>query len=224
MCVGSGRAAAFDRRGDSIIDLHEELREAGPNRRRGALAMTDVTIYIAQSIDGYIADAEGSIAWLRPFEEWDYGYDSFYARIDAVVMGATTYRECRSFPEWPYRGKAVFVMTKSGRLDDDGLAVFDDRSAVEITLDLERAGLGRIWVAGGGGPIRAFLDAGLVRRLRIFQIPVILGSGTPLWVAGRRRWTARPTATTVHGNGVVENRWEIVAAPGAADDSPWTRV
>ncbi|MDK9698061.1 MAG: dihydrofolate reductase family protein [Siculibacillus sp.] len=186
--------------------------------------MTDATVYIAQSLDGYIADAEGSIAWLRPFEVWDYGYDAFWARIDAVVMGSTTYRDCRRFPEWPYRGKAVFVMTRSGRLDEDGLAVFDDRSAVEIALDLERAGLGRIWVAGGGRPIRAFLDAGLVRRLRIFQIPVLLGAGTPLWVAGKRRLSARPIATTVHGNGVVETHWEIVAPAGTADDSPWTRV
>lgn len=186
--------------------------------------MTDVTIYIAQSLDGYIADADGSIDWLRPFEDWDFGYDAFFRGIDAVVMGAATYRQCRRFPDWPYRGKAVMVMTKSGRLDEDGLAVFDDRTATEIALDLERAGLRRIWVAGGGGPIRAFLDAGLVRRLRIFQIPVLLGSGTPLWAAGRRRWSARPIATTVHGNGVVEGHWEIVPSAGRTDDSPWTRI
>jgi len=186
--------------------------------------MTDVTVYIAQSLDGYIADADGSIAWLKPFEDWDYGWDAFYARIDAVVMGAATYRDSRRFPEWPHRGKAVFVMTKSGRLDEDGLAVFDDRSAAEIAYDLERAGLGRIWVAGGGGPIRAFLDSGLVRRLRIFQIPVLLGAGTPLWVAGRTRRTARSRAVTVHGNGVVECDWEIDAAERRTDDNPWTRV
>ena len=176
--------------------------------------MTDVTIYIAQSLDGYIADADGSIAWLRPFEEGDYGYDAFYARVDAVVMGAGTYRDCRRFPDWPYRGKAVMVMTKSGRLDDDGLAVFDDRSAVEIAFDLERAGLGRIWVAGGGGPIRAFLDAGLVRRLRIFTIPLVLGSGTPLWKPGKRRWKATLERAVTHGNGVVETVHTLAAPQG----------
>jgi dihydrofolate reductase len=176
--------------------------------------MTDITVYIAHSIDGYIADAEGSIGWLAPYDGWDYGYDAFYAGIDALVMGAATYRECRRFAEWPYRGKAVMVMTKSGRLDEDGLAVFDDRSAVEIALDLERAGLRRIWVVGGGGPIRAFLDAGLVRRLRIFQIPVIVGSGTPLWKPGKRRWQATPERAVVYGNGVVETVYTVSAPRG----------
>ena len=186
--------------------------------------MTDVTVYIAHSIDGCIADRDGSIAWLTPFDGVDYGYDAFYARIDAIVMGAATYRDCRAFPEWPYRGKAVMVMTKSGRLDDDGLAVFDDRTATEIAYDLERAGLRRIWVAGGGGPIRAFLDAGLVRRLRLFQIPIVLGAGTPLWVPGKKRWNVRPRAVTVHANGVVESDLEIVAPEPGPGDSPWTRV
>jgi dihydrofolate reductase len=94
--------------------------------------MTDVTVYIAHSIDGYIADRDGSIAWLAPFDGVDYGYEAFVARIDALVMGAGTYRDCRAFAEWPYRGKAVIVMTKSGRLDEDGLAVFDYRTATEI--------------------------------------------------------------------------------------------
>ncbi len=186
--------------------------------------MTDITVYIAHSIDGYIADRDGSLGWLAPFEGWDFGYDAFYRSIDALVMGAATYRECRAFAEWPYRGKAVMVMTRSGRIDEDGLAVFDDRTAVEIAVDLERAGLGRIWVVGGGGPIRAFLDAGLVRRLKTFQIPVLLGAGTPLWVTGRKRWAVKPVKTAVHGNGVVECEWEIDAAGAGADDSPWARV
>jgi dihydrofolate reductase len=186
--------------------------------------MPEITVYIAHSVDGYIADRDGSVSWLDPFEGWDFGWDAFYRTIDALVMGATTYRECRRFAEWPYRGKAVIVMTKSGRLDEDGLAVFDDRTAVEIAYDLERAGLGRIWVVGGGGPIRAFLDAGLVRRLRTFQMPVILGAGTPLWAPGRKRWRAEPRAVTVHANGVVECDHTIHAPEGAADDSPWTRV
>lgn len=166
--------------------------------------MPEVVVYIAHSVDGFIADRDGSIDWLKPFDAQDYGWDAFIAGIDAVVMGSTTYRECRRFAEWPYRGKAAFVMTKVPRLDEDGLAVFDDRTAVEIAIDCERAGLRRIWVVGGGGPIRAFLDAGLVRRMHLFQIPVLLGSGTALWLAGRRAWQATTIRTIAHANGVVE--------------------
>lgn len=173
--------------------------------------MVEVVVHIAHSIDGLIADRDGSVDWLKPYETEDYGYEAFYGRVDALVMGATTYRECRRFADWPYRGKAVMVMTKGGRIDDDGLAVFDDRTAVEIAVDLERAGLRRVWVVGGAGPIRAFLDAGLVRRMHLFQIPVILGGGTPLWPAGKTRWEATVLRTVVHGNGVVETVHAIEA-------------
>lgn len=173
--------------------------------------MVEVVVYIAHSIDGFIADRAGSIDWLKPFDAVDYGWDAFVAGIDAVVMGSVTYRDCRRFSDWPYPGKAVFVMTKGPRIDEDGLAVFDDRTPVEIALDCERAGLKRVWVAGGGGPIRAFLDAGLVRRMHLFQIPVILGTGTPLWPAGRRDVVAEMLRTTVHPNGVVESVLSIPA-------------
>lgn len=175
--------------------------------------MVEVVVYIAHSLDGLIADRDGGIDWLKPFDAVDYGWEAFYGRIDAVVMGSTTYRECRRMGEWPYRGKAAIVMTKGPRIDEDGLAVFDDRTPVEIATDLERAGLGRIWVVGGGGPIRAFLDAGLVRRMHLFQIPVVLGAGTALWPPGRRTWTARTLHTTAYPNGVVETVYTIEAPP-----------
>lgn len=173
--------------------------------------MPEVVVYIAHSVDGFIADRDGGIGWLKPFEAVDYGYDAFAERIDAVVMGSATYRECRRFPDWPYKGKAAFVMTKSGRIDEDGLAVFDDRTAVEIAIDCERSGFRRIWVVGGGGPIRAFLDAGLVKRMHLFQIPLLLGAGVPLWVGGRKTWLAMPERVTVHANGVVESVLAIEA-------------
>jgi dihydrofolate reductase len=171
--------------------------------------MPEVILYIAHSIDGFIADREGGLGWLRPFEGYDFGYDAFYARIDAVVMGRKTYQDCRSFPEWPYRGRSTVVMTKGRPVDGDGLAVFDDRTPAEILIDLEHAGRKRVWVVGGGGPVRAFLDAKLLKRLILFQIPVVLGNGAPLWPPGKRQvgLTLRRAAT--HANGVVETEYEI---------------
>lgn len=171
--------------------------------------MAEIVAYIAHSVDGFIADRAGGIDWLKPFESEDYGWDAFFGRIDAVVMGSTTYRELRRLGEWPYRGKAAIVMTSGPRLDEDGLAVFDDRSAVEIAVDLEHAGLRRIWVVGGGGPIRAFLDAGLMRRLHLFQIPVLLSGGTPLWRPGSRRWPLALRRVVGWRNGVVETEYEV---------------
>ena len=171
--------------------------------------MPDVILYIAHSIDGFIADRDGKIGWLHPYDGWDFGYDAFYARIDAVVMGRKTYQDCRGFPEWPYRGRSAVVMTKGPPVDQDGLAVFDGRTPQEILIDLEHAGRRHVWLAGGGGPVRAFLDAGLLKRAILFQIPVVLGSGAPLWPPGRKTFPAKLRRAATHMNGVVETEYEI---------------
>lgn len=93
--------------------------------------MADVILYIAHSVDGFIADRTGGIGWLKPFDGYDFGYDGFFARVDAVVMGRKTYQDCRGFGEWPYPGRSAVVMTKGRPVDGDGLAVFDDRTPQE---------------------------------------------------------------------------------------------
>jgi dihydrofolate reductase len=171
--------------------------------------MAEVVLYIAHSVDGFIADRAGSIAWLKPYESWDFGFDAFLSKVDAVIMGRKTYQECRNFKEWPYPNRSAVVMSKGPPLDGDGLAVFDDRTPQEILIDLEHAGRKRVWLVGGGGPIRAFTDARLVRRLHLFQIPVLLGTGTALWPAGRRALQLSLVQATTHGNGVVETTYDV---------------
>lgn len=171
--------------------------------------MAKVILYIAHSIDGFIADRDGGIGFLKPYDGWDFGYEAFYRKIDAVIMGRKTYEDCRRFPEWPYAGRSAVVMTKGRPLDGDGLAVFDDRTPQEILIDLERAGRRNVWLVGGGGPVRAFVDAGLVGRLVLFQIPVLLGAGAPLWPPGRKTVPATLKRVVGHANGVVETDYEI---------------
>lgn len=171
--------------------------------------MAEIIVYIAHSVDGFIADRSGGLGFLQPFEGYDFGYDAFVAKIDAVVMGANTYRDCRSFPTWPYPGRSTIVMTKGSPIDGDGLAVFDGRTPAEIVEDLIHAGRRRIFLVGGGGVIRAFLDARLVKRLILFQIPVILGGGAALWPPGKRSVPLVFVHATAHRNGVVETEYEI---------------
>ena len=61
-----------------------------------------IRIYIAQSLDGYIARLDGAIDWLRPFDTVDYSYEKFFADIGTVVMGRKSYELARSFGDWPY--------------------------------------------------------------------------------------------------------------------------
>ena len=184
-------------------------RAAPDNERERMPAVTDVVLYIAHSLDGYIADGTGGLDWLKPYESYDFGYDNFIRGIDALVMGRRTYEHVRTFGEWPYAGKSVVVMTKGRPVDGDGLAVFDDRTPSEIMADLAHAGRRHVWMVGGGGPMRAFLDARLIDRLILFQIPEILGRGVSLWPPGRRRVTAELHHVSVHRNGVVESQYTL---------------
>ena len=171
--------------------------------------MAEVVVYIAHSIDGYIADRAGTVGWLKPFEGYDFGYDAFFRTIDAVVMGSNTYRMIRDLGTWPYAGRSAIVMTKGPPIDGDGHAVFDDRTPSELLQDLIHAGRRRIWIVGGGGVIRAFLDARLVKRLILFQIPILIGGGTALWPQGKRATDVSLRRTSTHANGVVETEYEI---------------
>jgi dihydrofolate reductase len=171
--------------------------------------MAEVVVYIAHSVDGYIADRAGGTGWLAPFEGYDFGYDGFFAKVDAVVMGSGTYRAIRRIGAWPYPGRSAIVMTKGPPIDGDGHAVFDDRTPAELMQDLVHAGRRRVWVVGGGGIIRAFIDAHLVKRLILFQIPVLLGAGALLWPQGKRSTDLHLKRMVAHSNGVVETEYEI---------------
>ncbi|MHB8102526.1 MAG: dihydrofolate reductase family protein [Methanosarcina sp.] len=77
--------------------------------------MPRIKLYIATSLDGFIARENGSIDWLTKYEnnpETDYGYSEFYASIGKVLMGRKTYEQALEFGEWPYREKKSYVFTR----------------------------------------------------------------------------------------------------------------
>jgi dihydrofolate reductase len=147
-------------------------------------------VFIATSLDGYIARADGGIDWLvdRPVPEGeDFGYATFMAGIGALVMGRQSFDKALSFPEWPYPVPVV-VMSRSpsqvhvpeplrGRVEVTGAA------PDAVLADLATRGIARVYV-DGGQIIRAFLAQGLVRRMIVTLIPVLLGEGRPLWGHG----------------------------------------
>jgi dihydrofolate reductase len=138
-------------------------------------------LFIAASLDGYIAGPNGEIDWL--FTDQDYGYSEFYATIDTVVMGRKTYDVSLSFGEYPYPGTQTFVFsrTRDGERDDHATFVSGDISRFVRTLKFQP---GRnIWLVGGGEIIRPLLQDDLVDEFRIFVHPIVLGAGVPLFPA-----------------------------------------
>ncbi|WP_071796414.1 dihydrofolate reductase family protein [Natronohydrobacter thiooxidans] len=144
-------------------------------------------VFIATSLDGFIARADGDIEWLvgRPTPEGeDFGYAAFIAGIGAIVMGRQSFDKVSGFPEWPYPVPVV-VMSRS----PDAVKVPEAlRNKVRVTSatplnllrELDQQGVRRVYV-DGGQVVRAFLDNGLIRRIIVTLIPVLLGQGRPLW-------------------------------------------
>jgi dihydrofolate reductase len=144
-----------------------------------------IRVYIAQSLDGYIARPDGGIDWLRPFDNVDYGYKKFIAEIGTVVMGRTSYDLARSFGAWPYPSLQSLVVT-SRPLDDAPPSVTRVAADVPKLVAALRNAAGKdVWVMGGGQTIGAFLAERAIDRIDLFVLPVLLGEGIPLFTKGR---------------------------------------
>ncbi|MCS0501449.1 dihydrofolate reductase family protein [Ancylobacter mangrovi] len=141
--------------------------------------------YMAASLDGYIADRDGGIGWLAPFDEVDAGYAGFIAGIDTVVMGRTTYDQVllmgrESGAGWFYEGKRALILT-SRPLGDAPAGVSAWTDDVPRLIAHLRAREGNSWIVGGAALQAAFIEAGALDRLDLFIIPVLLGDGVPLF-------------------------------------------
>jgi dihydrofolate reductase len=141
------------------------------------------SVFIATSLDGFIARRDGALDWLGPFQTngEDYGYARFADSIDTLVIGRKTYEVVLGFgaAAWPYAGKRVIVLTHRTLEPKHGEESYaGDVSA--LVERLTRGGARRIYV-DGGAIVRQFVAAGLVDDLTISIVPVLLGEGIPLF-------------------------------------------
>jgi dihydrofolate reductase len=139
------------------------------------------SVFIATSLDGFIARSDGRIDWLsiveRPGE--DYGYQAFFDTIDTLVVGRKTYETALGFDQWPYAGKRCVVMTSSTPAAKHGETFYaGDPAALVDRLTSE--GAKRIYV-DGGDVIRQFVAAGLVTDMTLSILPILLGEGARLF-------------------------------------------
>lgn len=148
--------------------------------------MTKFILYIATSIDGYIARPDGSIDWLPTpdLNGEDFGCSKFYNSINALVMGSTTYEQALGFGDWAYSGKLSYVLTSrdlSTTLPD----ICFIQGGVEAVVEaIKQAGYERVWLMGGGKLVSSFMSKGLIDEYIITVIPTILGSGISLYQSG----------------------------------------
>lgn len=171
--------------------------------------MSGCVAYIAASLDGFIATAEGSVAWLERFQGTDYGYEAFVAGIGTLVMGRATYDQVTAFGAWPYAGKRCLVLSRRGIANPpEGVEAWKGDAP---SLAAHLGGLTeRVWVVGGGKLIAGLLAAGAITELDLFVMPELLGRGIPLFAGGHPPALAlRLMETQNWPNGVVRLRYNI---------------
>lgn len=145
-------------------------------------------VFIAESLDGYIASANESLDWLYDVEgEGDNGYGNFLKGIDYIIMGRKTFDWLNALnkeelAEWPYKDKKTLVLTHSkslqGRFSEENVSAFDN---IQMLQDLEKD----TWIVGGGELIRECLEKNIIDEMIISIAPILLGNGIPLFPKGR---------------------------------------
>jgi dihydrofolate reductase len=178
------------------------------------------TVYIATSLDGFIARPDGAIDWLPHGggdggDGEDYGYKRFMATVDALVMGRNTYEKVLTFGGWPYGSKPVVVLSsKPVRIAPDIAGTVESMSGTpaEVVERLAARGYRHLYV-DGGQTIQRFLNAGFIDRLIVTRVPVLIGEGIPLFGRVPRDIPLRHVATRSYPSGLVQSEYEIRRAP-----------
>lgn len=173
-----------------------------------------ISVFIATSIDGYIAKKNGDIDWLVKFspptdenEEKDCGFSKFFSSIDVLVMGKNTYNVVSHFDTWPYQGKRVVVLSSTLTSVCTEAELFSGDIA-QLVAKLQADGVKHIYI-DGGVTISQFLNADMVDQLILSIIPVVLGSGIPLFsMINNDKWCHLVSSQT-YSNGLVQLQYEL---------------
>jgi dihydrofolate reductase len=168
-----------------------------------------ISVYIALSIDSYIARKDGSLDWLDRvggFNE-DYGFQQMLTGIDALIIGRKTYEVASTVPD-PYPGKRVVVLSNSLSSVKAGMELYKGNLA-ELVEKLYREGIKHIWV-DGGSTISQFLDLQLVDEMTLSVIPIVLGSGLPLFHTIGKEIPCRLISSQSYRSGLIQQHYEII--------------
>lgn len=169
--------------------------------------MSKVILYIATSLDGYIATPDGGIGWLMEFdsEAEDYGCQEFFDRLGALVIGGKTYRQVLGFEEWPYSGVITYVITRQENVELPDESVVPYSGEMAALVDHLRQTIEKdIWLVGGGELNAIFLQEGLIDEYIISVMPLLLGDGIPLVHGIEKLTNLTLTNSKVYPNGVVQ--------------------
>jgi dihydrofolate reductase len=171
------------------------------------------SVFVGISLDGFLARLDGSFDFL-PTDGEPHGFDEFMATVDALVMGRNTFDIVAAFDAWPYGSKPVFVLSTRSLGPTPPGAVVEPMSGTPaaIVAALAGRGIGHIYV-DGGLTIQQFLRAGLIQHLTITRVPVLIGTGIPLFGPLDQDVAIRHVGTRSFPSGLVQSQYQIAERP-----------
>ncbi len=175
-------------------------------------------VFIAASLDGFIAREDGDIAWLTdppknpghaPGHDGPHppiGYERFMAAVDHLVMGRGTYEKVLTFDSWPYAKPVIVLSTTLPDTEDKRITVTRD---IPETLRLLAEREARGVYIDGGRVIQAFLEDDLIDEITLTRAPVLLGSGLPLFGPLTHDLRLTHTGTLTTDSGMTSSHYTI---------------
>ncbi|WP_433735823.1 dihydrofolate reductase family protein [Pseudomonas putida] len=177
--------------------------------------MTTAHVFIATSLDGFIARSDGDIDWLlqRDDQSEDHGYLDFISDKDAIVIGRGSYEKVLTFDTWFYDRPVVVL---SQQLADspvpealEGKVRFSNLTPSHLMVELAKQGVRRVYV-DGGQLVQSFLREGLVADMVITTVPVLIGSGRPLFGALAQDIELKLVTSRCFASGLVQSTYQLV--------------
>lgn len=175
--------------------------------------MRKIKLYIAASLNGKIAQADGSVDWLESIpnpEKNDYGYADFYKSVDTTIQGYSTYNQVLSWGiDFPYPDKKNYVLTRKKGLANSADVEFVSENHADFIRQLKEEEGGDIWLIGGGQINSLLLDENLIDEIQVFIMPIVLSGGIEIFEAFPKEKALILIETKTYNSSVVELRYSL---------------
>jgi dihydrofolate reductase len=168
-------------------------------------------LYIATSLDGYIATEEHNLDWLFAVEgEGDNGFSKFYDTVDTFLIGRATYDWIMKTEkgDFPYKGKECYVFSRT-KMNENEYVKFINEDVIEFSKNLKNREGKNIWIVGGGELLHTFIKEELIDELRVTIAPILLGKGIPLFKNNEFQ-TRLSLKSTTSFNQFVELHYDVL--------------
>jgi dihydrofolate reductase len=179
--------------------------------------MRKIKLFIASSLNGYIAKEDEDTSWL--FSDDDYGYKKFYDSIDTVIIGRKTYEKALKSEECPFKEKNCYIFTKSTiftttidklkRTTDENIKVINN--VIDFIKNLVSIDGKNIWLVGGSEIISILMNANMVDEIIPSIHPLILGNGISLFREIKRQIKLKVLNSITYNSGLIQIHYKIIS-------------